>query len=216
MHRNIARLTALCLILLALISTAEAKRSLLRPPDGYKGVEINGVKYVLGQVYVAQFADTTALKPYGFRGFETMGSSVYYKKVKAIWPLALDYDTLPDLVVGLNYEKVKSEDDMKRAYAQNEGDMNLRGYPTFGTYYNGPVSYNNGTQYYGSPYSGGSCYRDGRPGSYAPYWAWPHDYNPDAYYYRTTTRTNLKPTTIGAYPSNPSLIRKNWGGGRIR
>ncbi|MBK6764849.1 MAG: hypothetical protein IPG71_00685 [bacterium] len=214
MHRNIVHLAALFLILLAISSAAHARRALLRPPDRYKGIEINGVKYVVGQVYVAQFTDTSALKPFGFRGFETMGSTVYYKRVKAIWPLDTDYDALPDLVVGLNYEKVANPDDAKQLYMRG-GEEQLRAGPYFtnyGTYYNGPVTYKGA---YGST-CGSRYYNDGRPGSYAPYWAWPHDYNPEAYRYHTTTRTNLKPTIIGSYPTNKFLQRKYWGGGPVR
>lgn len=202
MSRDIARLTALVLILIATFSTVHARRVLLRPPDGYKGVEINGVKYVVGQVYVPQFADTTALKSFGFRGFEATGSTVYYKKVTAIWPLDTDIDSLPDFIVGLNYEKVHSEAEMKRVYAQPEGELQTRGgsiFSNYGTYYNGPVS---------------TTYNYGYPGlsssnnTGAPYCSWENDYNPDAYRYRTTTRTNLKPTTIGSYPDNKFLKRK--------
>lgn len=203
MNRDIARLTALALILIATFSTVHARRVLLRPPDGYKGVEINGTKFVVGQVYVPQFKDTTELKPYGFRNFEATGSTVYYKKVTAIWPLDTDINSLPDFIVGLNYEKVANEAEMKRVYATSNQELQTRGasiFSNYGTYYNGPVSttnnYNYGSGYYGGNKSG------------APYCSWENDYNPDAYRYRTTTRTNLQPTIIGSYPDNKFLKRK--------
>lgn len=117
MNGNIARLTALALILFATLSTASAKRLLLPPPDGYKGVEINGTKFVVGQVYVPQFADTNELKQFGFRGFEAVGSTSAYKKIKAIWPLDTELKNLPDWIVGLTYEKARSIEEMQQAYS---------------------------------------------------------------------------------------------------
>jgi len=217
MKHHITRLATIILILMAGVQVAQAgKRLLLPPPEDYKGVEVNGVKLVVGQVYVPTFADTVKLKEYGFRGFEAMGSSSNYKKVKAVWRLDTDLKALPDWVIGLTYEKARSVAEIERAYQNSEGNDSperVAGFTNYGYYFNNSGYYNNTTNNY---YGGRGYYSDGSPGTWAPYWAWPHDYNPDAYRYRTTSRTNLRPTEIGSYPGNPYLRRKNWGGGIVR
>lgn len=117
MKTRIGRLIALIIMICAAASVVQARRVLLPPPDGYKGVEIKGTKYVVGQVYIPQFADTTKLKDYGFFGFEALGSTPSYKKVKAVWPLFTDLETLPEWISGLTYEKAKSVQEIEQAYS---------------------------------------------------------------------------------------------------
>jgi hypothetical protein len=231
MKTRIGRLTALIILICAAVSVVQARRVLLPPPDGYKGVEIKGTKYVVGQVYIPQFADTTSLKEFGFFGFEALGSTPNYKKVKAIWPLFTDLQTLPEWISGLTYEKAKSVQEIEHAYSNRpKPDENM---PECYYDVNGNLIYNYGYMNVAPPSSvygdhnyrlrnyGAQGYRsyngcDGSSGTWAPYWTWPHDYNPEAYRYRTTTRSKLSPTEIGAYPTNKALKRKNWGGGIVR
>lgn len=206
MSRDIARLTALVLILIATFSTVHAaKRVLLPPPDGYKGVEINGVKYVVGQVYVPQFADTTALKEYGFRSFDAVGSTVYYKKVKAVWPLDTDLRALPDIIVGLTYEKARSVEEMERAYAtdaprrlqREELGIQYNNY-NYGWMNNGTYNDNRSYQYgYGHA-------RDCYPSPTSRF-----NYNEYGYRYNTLSPTLLTPSTIASYPRN-KFTRHAW------
>jgi len=205
MNGNITRLTALALILFATLSTASAKRLLLPPPEDYKGVEVNGIKLVVGQVYIPEFADTVRLKDYGFRAFEAMGSSSYYKKVKAVWRLDTDLKALPDWIVGLTYEKARSVQEIERAYKDSEdaaAPERMAGFVNYGYYFNNSGYYSSTTINYYSP----GLSRGNTTG--APYCSWENDFNPEAYRYRTTTRTNLGPTTIGSYPDNKFLKRK--------
>lgn len=207
MKNNIRSLTTLLIILFATLSIANAaKRLLLPPPDGYKGVEISGTKYVVGQVYVPQFADTNELKQFGFRGFDAVGSTVYYKKVKAIWPLDTDLKTLPDLIVGLTYEKARNVNEMEQAYSSDAPKYNscetigvqYMNY-NYGTMYNGNVTYNN----YGG---GGGAYCRSRS-SYncvTPL----SNYNDYGYRYKTNSPTLLTPSRIGSTPKN-RFVRYN-------
>ncbi|MBL0062382.1 MAG: hypothetical protein IPP40_13080 [bacterium] len=220
MTGNITRLTALALILFATLSTASAKRLLLPPPDGYKGVEIHGTKYVVGQVYVPEFADTTQLIQYGFRGFEAIGSTSTYKKVKAIWPLNVDLKGLPDWVVGLTYEKARSVEEMEQAYSSTKQPQNIDRLETLYNIYGDQFNNYGGLMYiapryaapgdpnyrlnnYGSSSGGGSSrgsYRAGCP---------PTSYNEYGYRYRTNTPTLLTPSTIGSTPRN-HFVRPNY------
>ncbi len=200
MQTFITRLATIVLILAASMQVAQAKRVLLPPPDGYKGVEVNGIKLVVGQVYVPEFADTTRLKAFGFRAFEAMGSTHNYKKVKAVWPLDTDLHALPEWIIGLTYEKARNVEEIQRAYTNSPGDPQLGGFnvENYGSFFYNSGYYNSTTNNYYSP-----------SGSYNPGWcSWENDYSPEAYRYRTTTRTNLKPTEIGSYPDNKFLKRK--------
>jgi len=110
MNRYLGILVIAVLVCVCGQGRADSNRVLLRPPDNYQGINIGGVPYVTGQVYLPQLADTALLKPYGFRSFVQAGSASRYKKIKAWWPLNTDVDDLPDEVIGLTYEKLNSED----------------------------------------------------------------------------------------------------------
>ncbi len=204
--KTIVSLTALLIMIGAAFSSAYAKRLLLPPPDGYKGVEINGTKYVVGQVYVPQFSDTTKLKDYGFRAFEAIGSTSRYRKVKAIWPLDTDLHALPEWITGLSYEKAKSVEEMQRAYAVDKNmPQNVESIGTLMTIYGD--QYNN----YGGlmSVSGGRYYQPGDPNYRLDNYGFYNDgrrsnrsFNDCGVYYRTRTPTKLTPTTIGAYGSH--------------
>ncbi|MCB1060722.1 MAG: hypothetical protein KDB65_10845 [Calditrichaeota bacterium] len=112
---------------------AQTTRVLLRPPDGYRGFELDGERYVVGQIHLDQYSDTTKLKQFGFREFEVVGSDAWHKKVKAVWPLHTDVDALPESVAGLSYEKARSVEQASRAY---ENDRVITA-----EYSNSPVSY---------------------------------------------------------------------------
>lgn len=216
MKRDIARLTALALILIATFSTASAKRLLLSPPDGYKGVEINGIKYVVGQVYLPLFTDTTELKQYGFRGFEAIGSTSAYKKVKAIWPLDTELSTLPELIIGLTYEKAKNVEEMQKAYATTD-PLKVESIGQMYTVYGDQISNYGGFVYVAPRYTpaGDPNYRldnygligigsSGGSRSVCP----PNGYYDYGHRYRTHSATNLHPTRIGSMrPSRFSYPR---------
>jgi hypothetical protein len=110
MNRYFSLLLIAALVCVSGQCLADSNRVLLRPPDNYKGIDIGGVPYVTGQVYLPQLEDTVLLKPYGFRSFVQAGSAARYKKIKAWWPLNTDVDDLPDEVIGLTYEKLSGED----------------------------------------------------------------------------------------------------------
>lgn len=110
---------ALILMILAIVANAGTKRSLLPPPDGYRGIEINGERYAVGMIYLDNFADTTALKEFGFRAFEAIGRNAWHRQVKAIWPLYTDTRELPETVAGLTYEKINSLSDYAQTYASD-------------------------------------------------------------------------------------------------
>ncbi|RQV97914.1 hypothetical protein EH220_04130 [bacterium] len=106
------RLLIILLLIIGICATASAdsNRVLLRPPDNYDGINIGGVPFVMGQVYLPQLADTALLTPFGFRDFQFAGSTSRYKKIKAWWPLNTDVAELPEQVLGLSYEKMTEED----------------------------------------------------------------------------------------------------------
>jgi hypothetical protein len=110
MNRYLSLLLIAALVCASGQCLADSNRVLLRPPDNYKGIDIGGVPFVSGQVYLPQLADTALLKPFGFRNFVQAGSSVRYKKIKAWWPLNTEVKDLPEAVIGLTYEKLSSED----------------------------------------------------------------------------------------------------------
>jgi len=201
MNGNIARLTALALILFATLSTASAKRLLLPPPDGYKGVEIHGTKFVVGQVYVPEFADTTKLLQYGFRGFEAIGSTSNYKKVKAIWPLNVDLKGLPDWVVGLTYEKAKSIEEMEQAYSSTKQPQNIDRLETLYNVYGDQYNNYGGLMYIAPRYSapGDPNYRLNNYGFYNNGRQTNRTMNDYGARYYTRTPTLLTPTNIGVY-----------------
>jgi hypothetical protein len=117
------KLLPFSLILVLLLQTAavmaQSKRSLLKPPAGYRGFAVDGERYVVGEIYLKQFSDTTGLKELGFRDFEGIGSNAWHKKVKAIWPLDTDVDALPEFVEGLNYEKARNAVQAAEAYGSD-------------------------------------------------------------------------------------------------
>lgn len=202
MKTRIGRLTALILMMGAALTVAHAKRLLLPPPDGYKGVEINGTKYVVGQVYVPQFSDTNKLKDYGFRGFEAIGSTSRYRKVKAVWPLDTDLDALPEWITGLSYEKAKSVEDMQRAYAVDKNiPQNVESIGTLMTIYGDQYNNYGGRMYITERYQppGGPNYRLDNYGFYNDGSRSSRSFNDCGAYYRTRTPTKLTPTTIGVY-----------------
>ncbi|MBU0692171.1 hypothetical protein KKH18_10230 [bacterium] len=116
------RLLISLLLIIGICATASAdsNRVLLRPPDNYDGINIGGVPFVMGQVYLPQLADTALLTPFGFRDFQFAGSTSRYKKIKAWWPLNTDVAELPEQVLGLSYEKMTEEDLAYAAIMQPE------------------------------------------------------------------------------------------------
>ncbi len=100
----------LAVLVIATIAIADSNRVLLRPPDHYKGIDIGGVPFVMGEVYLPQVADTALLTSFGFRDFKFAGSSSRYKKIKAWWPLQTEVNDLPGEVIGLTYEKITEKD----------------------------------------------------------------------------------------------------------
>ncbi|NUO19534.1 hypothetical protein HUU59_08820 [bacterium] len=211
MNGNIARLTALALILLTAISAAYAKRLLLPPPEGYKGVEINGVRFVVGQVYIPEYADTVKLKEYGFRAFEPMGSSHTYRKVKAIWPLDLNLKALPEWISGLTYEKAKSVEEMQQAYKTGPDEQKFESVGTLFNIYGNQYNNYGGWMVIQEPYKSPGdpnyrlnnygFYNDGRRGN--------QTFNDWGIRYHTKSPTLLTPTNIGVY-SAPRYYRPRY------
>lgn len=147
---------ALILILFAIAADASAKRSLLPPPDGYRGIEIDGVVYAVGMIYLDNFADTTSLKEFGFCAFEAVGRNAWHRQVKAIWPLDTDTRELPETVAGLTYEKVNSLSEFDLAYSFDKtytpsNRNGVRG-GFSRSYYS---SYGGSSRYFSSSYRGG-------------------------------------------------------------
>lgn len=215
MNGSIARLTALALMLFATLSTAHAKRLLLPPPDGYKGVEINGIKFVVGQVYVPQYSDTNELKQFGFRGFEAIGSTSNYKKVKAVWPLNTELKELPDWIVGLTYEKARSVEEMEKAYAvKDPGNQKIESVGTLFNIYGNQYNNYGGWMVINEPHRspGDPNYRLNNYGFYNDGRRSNHTFNDWGIRYRTKSPTNLTPTNLGVYsiPRQYYYPRRYW------
>lgn len=212
MKTRIGRLTALIILICAAVTVVQARRVLLPPPDGYKGVEINGIKFVVGQVYIPQFADTVKLKDFGFRGFEALGSTHTYKKVKAIWPLDTDLHALPEWISGLSYEKARSVQEMRDAYSvKKESNTSIESVETlitiYGDQYNnygGIMSVNQG--HYKAP--GDPNYRLNNYGFYNDGNPRPLSFNDRGARYYTRSPTLLTPTEIGSY--HPHRYPRRW------
>lgn len=205
------RIITLPWLVLICIASAHADRILLRPPDGYGGVMMNGERYVTGQIFLKSYADTTELKRFGFRDFEPLGANAWHKKVKAIWPLIIDYDGLPECVQGLSYEKARNTVELYSSLKEDEEDtrsscgMHIENY---GVWYNAPVKYNAVISDYSGGYSGGySGYRS-RGCSSSPYWGSENRFNPNAHSYNTLSPTLLRPTIIGTTPANSFIHRR--------
>jgi hypothetical protein len=151
------------------------------------------------------------LKRYGFRDFEPLGANAWHKKVKAIWPLILDYDSLPECVQGLSYEKARNEEELysslkddEEVAARSSCGMSIQNY---GVWYNAPVKHT--VNYYGDGYGDG--YGGYRSGGCDPFrfWGSENRFNPNAHYYNTLSPTLLRPTIIGTTPANDFIRRRS-------
>jgi hypothetical protein len=96
------------LLVLSVVALAEdaSNRAFVKPPDNTPTTRINGKEYIKGEVYLAKTADPAILKSLGFRDVKFYVSAARYNRYNAMWPRAMDTDSLPPEVMGFNYEQV--------------------------------------------------------------------------------------------------------------
>ncbi len=94
------------LILGVCVSGVLAGNTALKPPVNAAKLTIGKTAYLKGDVYLAEHADTTALKAFGFRRLEFVGRSLGSVKYSAIWPATVPVDSLAGIISGLDYELV--------------------------------------------------------------------------------------------------------------
>jgi hypothetical protein len=87
-----------------LAATSYAENTVLPPPPNCATVTVGHTEYLKGEVYLAEHADTMALKAFGFRRLEFRGRSLGSVKYSAIWPENVSIDSIATVVSGLDYE----------------------------------------------------------------------------------------------------------------
>ncbi len=145
-----------------------------------------------------------------------MGSSHTYRKVKAVWPLDLDLNALPEWISGLTYEKAHSIEEMQQAYTSgNEKKINAESigtlYNIYGNQYNNYGGWMNVSEHYRAP---------GDPNYRLNNYGWTntsqrssishYNYNEYGLRYNTPSPTLLTPTTIESMGRN-RYLRSYWG-----
>ncbi|MBI5059345.1 hypothetical protein HZB60_06140 [candidate division KSB1 bacterium] len=98
------RFPAYTLVVSTLVFASE--RAMLPVPHGYPTESVDGKAYYRGKLYVARgFSADSLLTPLGVRELTLDQSTSQWGKYAARWPVALQPDSFPPQVVGIDYDQ---------------------------------------------------------------------------------------------------------------
>lgn len=81
-------------------------QSRFMPPPDARVETRDGNDFLSGEIFMADHADTLALKKMGFRHFQFVGRAFGSVKYHARWPLSAHPEVLPATISGINYDCV--------------------------------------------------------------------------------------------------------------